>query len=151
MCLDSRERAQVKGFPSSAVLQILLGTKHPRKLPPCSNCSSHPPASCNWLCNNNNSNKNREKLPLGEEKFARRKRLMWNSCATEFVNNLLKINFNGKLRTEISSAALCSQRVTWLHSSAGSSSSGAGSDMGAAFPQSAQLQAGFCFQKPQLQ
>lgn len=38
---------------------------------------------------------------------------MWNSCAMEFVNNLLKINFNGKLRTEISSAALCSQCVTW--------------------------------------
>lgn len=75
---------------------------------------------------------------------------MWNSCAMEFVNNLLKINSNGKLRTEISSAALCSQCVTWLHISAGSSSSGAGSDMGAAFPQSAQLQAGFCFQKPQL-
>lgn len=116
MCPDSRERAQVKGFPSSALLQILLGTKHPRRLPPCSNCSSHPLSSCSWLCNNNN--KNREKQPLGEEKFARRKRLMWNSCAMEFVNNLLKINFNGKLRTEISSAALCSQCVTWLHSSA---------------------------------
>lgn len=42
---------------------------------------------------------------------------MWNSCAVDILNNLLKINFNGKLRAEISSAVLCSQRVTCLHKS----------------------------------
>lgn len=116
-------------------------------------------------------NQVREKLPLAEEKFARRKRLMWNSCAMDFMNNLLKINFNGKLRTEISSAVLCSQWVTCLHRStwqnlapqaaqltASPREQGSNDPPGllpagvraggwqrAAFPQSAQLWAGFCF------
>lgn len=102
---------------------------------------------------------------------------MWNSCAMYFMNNLLKINFNGKLRTEISSAVLCSQWVTCLHKSTqqdlapwaaqlATSPWEQGSDglpgllpagvraggwQGAAFPQSAQLWAGFCFGELQMQ
>lgn len=38
-------------------------------------------------------------------------------CSGFFKNNLLKINFNGKLRAEISSAVLCPQRVTCMHKS----------------------------------
>lgn len=90
---------------------------------------------------------------------------MWNSCAMEFMNNLLKINLNGKLRTEISSADLCSRWVTRLHKSApqnsasgaallaaspqepGSSGQLTGSGGGAALQLSAWLQSGFCFWK----
>lgn len=93
---------------------------------------------------------------------------MWNSCAMEFMNNLLKINLNGKLRTEISSADLCSQWVTRLHKSApqnsasgaallaaspqepGSSGQLTGSGGGAALQLSAWLQSGFCFWKTWL-
>lgn len=91
---------------------------------------------------------------LPKEKNAR----MWNSCAVDFFNNLLKIN--GKLRTEISSAVLCSQRITRLHKSTAKawhheqlnwqrvprSQAGMGARLaGSCSPQSAWLWAGSCF------
>lgn len=143
--------SQVMGHPSPPPLQIPVRQSPPPQI------LSLPQVLIRLLslvhCSVTNKQKDRHRL-LPKENIARRKRLMWNSCAVDFLNNLLKINFNGKLRTEISSAVLCSQRVTHLHKRKGRvwhqehpwELGGMGAGLaGSCSPQSAQLWAGSCF------